>query len=112
MKKYCLVSDDSGHDYVVPSDKRNEWCKLDLEDADIPEWAVMVEGGLEFENPSEFGKELFDWIEEHGIEMKPIDVSGKPMAHLFKKDLQGAFVVPKYNSALDMDWTENLNTGK
>ena len=58
--KYCLVSDDSGHDYVIPTDKRNEWYELDLEDDTfIPEWAVMVEGGLEFENPVEQGLQCF-----------------------------------------------------
>ena len=61
MKKYCLVSDDSGHDYVIPSDKGSEWYSIDFEDYDLelPDWAIMVEGGLEFENPTDSGKELF-----------------------------------------------------
>lgn len=57
MIKYCLVGDDSGHDYVIPSDKRDEWYEL-MED-DVPDWAERVEGGLEFENPSEDGILLF-----------------------------------------------------
>jgi hypothetical protein len=62
MKKYCLVSDDSGHDYVIPTDKRNEWYSFDFDeyDFDLPDWARQVEGGLEFENPTEDGKELFE----------------------------------------------------
>lgn len=103
MKKYKLVQDDSGHDYVIPSDKDSEWYSFDFSnyDFDLPDWAKMVEGGLEFENPTENGEELFNWIETHGIEIKPIDVSGKPMAHLF--DLQGKFDVPKFNPVLDKD---------
>lgn len=61
MKKYCLVSDDSGHDYVIPTDKRNEWYDFDFSnyDFDLPFWARRVEGGLEFENPNEGDKLLF-----------------------------------------------------
>jgi len=61
MKKYCLVSDDSGHDYVIPSDKRNDWYDFDFADYDfdLPDWAIMVGGGLEFENPTVDEKELF-----------------------------------------------------
>jgi hypothetical protein len=61
MKKYCLVSDDSGHDYVIPSEHRLEWYDFDFEDYDfdLPDWAIRIEGGLEFENPTEDGKKLF-----------------------------------------------------
>lgn len=65
MTKYCLVSDDSGHDYVIPSENRKEWYEfLDLPEDDpnsdpVPDWARRVEGGLEFENPTENGKLLF-----------------------------------------------------
>lgn len=59
--KFKLVQDDSGHDYVIPSDKASEWYLLDFEDRElfIPQWAYHVEGGLEFENPTENGKVMF-----------------------------------------------------
>jgi len=109
--KFKLVQDDSGHDYVIPSDKTSEWNKFMAFDAIgyVPDWAERVEGGLEFENPTENGKELFDWIETHGIEIKPPNTDGKMMWHLFKEsdksliDLQGKFNVPKSNPALDKD---------
>lgn len=59
MKKYCLVSDDSGHDYVIPSNMRTDWYKIDFEYAVVPEWAYLVAGGLEFENPTDFDKSCF-----------------------------------------------------
>lgn len=110
MKKYCLVSDDSGHDYVIPTNKRNEWYDFDFEDYDfnLPDWAIRVEGGLEFENPTEDGKELFDWIKSHGTEIFPPNTDGKMMQQLFKgaeknlTDLQ-------FSSALDMNQAKILN---
>lgn len=80
--KYKLVSDDSGHQYAIPSNHLSEW--YNMESDDLPPWAKRINGSFEFENPTCDGKELFDWITEHGIEMIPIDVSGKPMIHLFK----------------------------
>mgnify|MGYP000390849684 CR=1 FL=1 len=92
MTKYCLVSDDSGHDYVIPADKRNDWYKFDFSDYDfdLPGWAIMVGGGLEFENPTEDGKPLF----------------GTPKVQIVETDL----IIQRPSSALDMDWAENLNT--
>lgn len=49
----------------------------------------MVEGGLEFENPTEDGKPLF----------------GTPNIQIVETDLSSH----RPNSALDMDWSENLN---
>lgn len=91
MKKFCLVSDDSGHDYVIPSDKGSEWYSIDFEnyDDDLPDWAIMVEGGLEFENPTEDGIPLF----------------GTPKVQVVEVDLSSY----RPSSALDMDWSENLN---
>ena len=59
--KYQLVSDDSGHDYVIPSDKSDDWYDFDFEDDNfrLPPWAVRIEGGLEFENPTEDGQPIF-----------------------------------------------------
>lgn len=57
--KCKLVSDDSGHDYVIPSDRSEEWYSLDFENDDLPDWAIMIGGGLEFEDPTEFGKPIF-----------------------------------------------------
>lgn len=56
MKKYCLVSDDSGHNYVIPSHKGGEWYSIyfETDDIDLPDWAIRIEGGLEFENPTDF----------------------------------------------------------
>lgn len=66
MIKYILVSDNSGHDYVIPSNKGEEWYDwLELPEEDIschilPDYAKKVEGGLEFENPTEDGEPLFN----------------------------------------------------
>lgn len=69
MIKYILVSDNSGHDYVIPSDKGDDWYDwLELpEDTPnsyvLPDYAKKIEGGLEFETPTENGKPLFDLTE-------------------------------------------------
>lgn len=66
MKKYCLVSDDSGHSYVIPSDRKDDWYKFcDMEDWNVPEWAKYVEGDLEFERPSTSKGELFEREIQH-----------------------------------------------
>ncbi len=109
MKKYCLVSDDSGHDYVIPTDKTSEWYKFDFDDYDfdLPDWAIMVEGGLEFENPTENGKELFD--------RKPLHFTREQYSEAMKIALDKLNMKlvndSTPSSALDMDWSENLNTG-
>lgn len=60
--KYCLVSDDDGHDYVIPADKRDEWNRLiDDEMNEAPDWAYMISvAALTFEMPLEFGEKLFN----------------------------------------------------
>lgn len=69
MIKYILVSDNSGHDYIIPSDKGDEWYDwLELSEDDpncyvLPEYAKKIEGGLEFENPTENGEPLFGLTE-------------------------------------------------
>lgn len=58
-QRYCLVSDDDGHDYVIEVEHRDEWYELD-DDAinDGPSWAWQVGGApnqVTFTNPEIFG---------------------------------------------------------
>jgi hypothetical protein len=51
MSWFILVGDDSGHKYVIPEDKREEWWDfIDAEDYDVefPSYATMVEGSFRF----------------------------------------------------------------
>lgn len=45
---YCIVSDDDGHDYVIPKDRRKDWESWveDPESAyrELPEWADPIGG--------------------------------------------------------------------
>lgn len=51
---YILVSDESGHDYVIPQDKLDNWeawVDLDSDDPeswDAPDYAERVEGNFRF----------------------------------------------------------------
>lgn len=48
-KWYVLVSDDSGHEYVIPEDKEEEFYGwVDEELPDPPEWAYQKEGFFRF----------------------------------------------------------------
>jgi hypothetical protein len=48
MPWFILVSDDSGHDYVIPESKSEDWeAWLDEED-DLPDYATRVEGDFRF----------------------------------------------------------------
>jgi hypothetical protein len=54
--RYQLVSDDSGHAYVVPADKATEWYGLmdsaaPERDDNPPEWAKCIGGILTFTDP-------------------------------------------------------------
>lgn len=51
--EYRLVSDDSGHDYIIPAQNMDEWYSFDFDDYDfeLPDWAIKVEGDLTFESP-------------------------------------------------------------
>ncbi len=45
---FRIVADDSGHDYVIPSDKAEEWDAFlsgDVDTWDVPEWAIRIDGG-------------------------------------------------------------------
>lgn len=63
-KRYCLVSDDDGHHYVIEVEHRDEWYELD-DDAinDGPAWAWQVGGApnqVTFTNPVIFGVPVED----------------------------------------------------
>lgn len=51
-KWFILVGDESGHEYVIPENKSEEWEKwLESEEAelgDVPEWADKKEGLFRF----------------------------------------------------------------
>ncbi len=44
--RYCLVSDNDGHDYVVPIARRAEWNAMPPSELDdgVPEWATRIDG--------------------------------------------------------------------
>lgn len=48
--KYTIVSDDDGHRYVIPVDKKSEWDKFmsseDYDNGEIPEYADHIPGCL------------------------------------------------------------------
>ena len=55
--RFCEVSDNSSHHYVIPVDKLSEWeefCSYDESDErgwDTPTWARLIDGGtLTFQN--------------------------------------------------------------
>ena len=61
-KRYFLGGDNSGHNYIVPVERRkewNKWCNLDEDDPiawNTPEYAVRVNGSIElitFTDPKE-----------------------------------------------------------
>ena len=66
VPRYFLSSDNSGHNYIVPSKFKkewNEWLELDEDDEmawDAPEFAERIEGEfLEFEYPTANGVPIF-----------------------------------------------------
>jgi len=51
-KRYTEVNDESGHYYVIPVNKIEDWRSFvdDYENFDVPDWALFVDGGaLTFE---------------------------------------------------------------
>lgn len=55
--KYTIVSDDDGHYYVIPVDKKSEWNEfmnsVDYDNGETPEYADTIPGCLSlltFEN--------------------------------------------------------------
>ena len=57
MQRYFIGSDNSGHDYLVPVEKRDEfwaWSEMDEDDPaswEAPEYVKRCEGGLTFTDP-------------------------------------------------------------
>lgn len=57
QQRYILVGDDSGHKYVIPEEKADDWSAfMDLPEDDpaswdVPEWAKRVEGKFTFTDP-------------------------------------------------------------
>lgn len=55
--RYFLAGDNSGHDYVVPVEHKEEWFAWleipedDERSWDVPEFATQVDGGLTFTDP-------------------------------------------------------------
>lgn len=49
--RYRLMSDDSGHQYVVPVSYENHFRQILLDDKDPGEYYTRVEGGLTFTDP-------------------------------------------------------------
>jgi hypothetical protein len=54
-ERYCIVQDQSCHDYLIPLSKRKEWYKFleteEAENGDSPDWARHFSGLISFENP-------------------------------------------------------------
>jgi hypothetical protein len=61
-KRYALVTDDDGHDYVIEADRRDEWYELDDDQINAgPAWAWPVGGApsqVTFTDPLIFGEPL------------------------------------------------------
>lgn len=62
--RYCIVSDDDGHNYVIDASHVDEWYELDDDQINAgPEWAWLVGGSVNqvtFTNPLIFGEPLED----------------------------------------------------
>lgn len=56
-QRYFIGSDNSGHEYIVPVEKRDvfwSWSEMDEDDPDsweAPEYALRLEGRLTFTDP-------------------------------------------------------------
>lgn len=57
MIRYCIVGDNSGHEYYIPTDRAddwNEWLGIDEDDErswDCPAYAVRIDGRFTFTDP-------------------------------------------------------------
>lgn len=52
--RYCIVGDDSGHDYSIPEDKKDEWFAWaygEESEYDIPRYATRIDGRFTFTDP-------------------------------------------------------------
>jgi hypothetical protein len=61
MKRLRIVDDDSGHHYVIPAERREEWDQWigseAWEDGDVPEWAKRL-------NMHQSNHTFTDWRED------------------------------------------------
>ncbi len=54
-ERYCIVGDDSGHEYAIPVVRRADWdVWMRLNEADAPDWALRIDGKFTFAFPSTF----------------------------------------------------------
>lgn len=55
VPRYCIVSDDSGHDYFCLVEKKEEWYAWaygpDAEDGDVPAYVTRIDGRFTFTDP-------------------------------------------------------------
>jgi hypothetical protein len=66
MKRFCLVSDESGHSYVIPADQKDHWYNVwyessHAEDGIVPVYARRTEGDLTFTDPQVGYNEQGSW---------------------------------------------------
>jgi hypothetical protein len=47
QQRYTVISDDSGHDYVIPAERVAEWWTFvgDADACEAPDWAKRIDGG-------------------------------------------------------------------
>lgn len=56
-RRFIIVGDNSGHDYVIPLDKQDNWSafmSIDEDDPtawDVPKWARRINGPWTFTDP-------------------------------------------------------------
>jgi hypothetical protein len=56
-QRYCIVFDDSSHQYYIPVERTGQWYDLmdnDTEGLDsdiVPNWAVRIDGNFTFTDP-------------------------------------------------------------
>jgi hypothetical protein len=61
-QRYCIVTDDDGHTFVIEAEHEDEWFTLDDDQINAgPSWAWQVSGStnqVTFTNPLIFGEPL------------------------------------------------------
>lgn len=54
-KRYCIVGDDSGHEYYIPDNRKDawySWLESELaENGEVPEYASRIDGRFTFTDP-------------------------------------------------------------
>lgn len=67
--RFTIVSDEAGHTYVIPADRKEDWdtWRAGCDDAgDGPDFAVRVEGDLTFTLPSVGGESVIETLRRQG----------------------------------------------